>query len=225
MAAEGGSARPLGTLALYTWTRCFGQSSRRRADGKKKSGRDYAQQTDKESARWYQQVQASSEQVGNKDCLIHVADREADCFELLSNLVSDKHRFVIRLRVDRSARDCETLVPQHVLELIDQAEDVLEIQVPVGKRQESKVPATKKTFPAREQRQAKLAFRATTVQIKRPRYVDKDKHEDWLKLNVVQVHELEAPEGAEPVCWTLLTTEPIETVEQIRRVVSFYKQR
>jgi hypothetical protein len=224
LAVDSDSHRPLGTAALFPWTRST-RKSKRTASGRKKSGADYAKETDKESARWFQQVDAVEQLVGDRARLIHVMDREADAYELLSNMKKNGYRFVVRLSTDRTARDPETLLAAHVLSLAEQAPDVLLIEVPIGRREKSTVPGIAKTFPAREARGAKLAFRATTVEIRRPNYLDKQKHQDWIQVNVVQVHELETPEGLEPVEWTLITTEPIDTPEQIRRVVELYRCR
>jgi hypothetical protein len=225
LALHAASRRPLGVLALFPWARTDPPKPNRNAHGKKKSGADYAKETDKESARWYQQVEACAQRVEQPEKLIHVMDREADAFELLSNLVTNGHRFVVRLRVDRAARDPETLVPGHVRAMTDKAQDVLILEVPISRRDKSNMPALAKTFPAREARVAKLAFRATTLQLRRPSYLDKAKYPDWLLVNIVQVHELDVPEGMEPVEWTLVTTEPIDTPEQIRRVVQLYQSR
>lgn len=218
------SRRPLGTVALFPWTRTEHKSSRT-AHGRKKSGADYARQADKESARWFQQVEAVEQLVAGRAHLVHVMDREADAYELLSCMTARSRRFVVRLRTDRTARDPETLLPSHVLSLTEQAANVVLVEVPISRRASSPVPATAKAFPAREARVAKLAFRATAVEIRRPKYVDKHQHADWVRVNVVQVHELETPDGVEPVEWTLLTTEPIDTPEQARRVVELYRCR
>ncbi|MCU0692624.1 MAG: hypothetical protein MUF54_14585 [Polyangiaceae bacterium] len=46
---------------------------------------------------------------------------------------------------------------------------------------------------------AKLAFRATKIESHRPQYLDSTQHPNWLGLNVVQVHEIDTPEGQDEV--------------------------
>src|SRR5919108_653606 len=46
-----------------------------------------------------------------------------------------------------------------------------------------------------------------------------------LVMNVVNVVEVDAPAGAEPVSWTLWTSEPVETAEQALAVVDYYRRR
>jgi hypothetical protein len=47
----------------------------------------------------------------------------------------------------------------------------------------------------------------------------------WLDLNVVYVAEIDPPEGCEPVHWTLLTTEPIDSLTQILAIIEYYRSR
>jgi hypothetical protein len=46
-----------------------------------------------------------------------------------------------------------------------------------------------------------------------------------IDVNVVEVVELQPPKGEEPVHWMLVTTEPIDSVEQILEVVDLYRSR
>ena len=48
---------------------------------------------------------------------------------------------------------------------------------------------------------------------------------ETVSLNIVEVTEVEPPEGQEPVHWRLLTTEPIDTAANICRVVDIYRAR
>jgi hypothetical protein len=42
---------------------------------------------------------------------------------------------------------------------------------------------------------AKLAFRATKLEIRRPQYIDSTQHPNWLGLNIVQLHEIDTLRG------------------------------
>jgi hypothetical protein len=72
----------------------------------------------------------------------------------------------------------------------------------------------------REMRTAQLVFQAGPVSVKRPSHVEKSLP-DELRLNVVHVRKVDAPEGQEPVDWTLFTAEPIDTADDISRIVAF----
>jgi hypothetical protein len=76
-----------------------------------------------------------------------------------------------------------------------------------------------------ERRVAELELRALRARI----YGSKGCHvfvpPEGLVLNVVYVQEINAPEGVEPVCWYLLTDQPIETAQEISFVVDCYCKR
>jgi hypothetical protein len=81
-----------------------------------------------------------------------------------------------------------------------------------------------RSHPPRDGRLATLSFSATTIELPRPAYL-RDPTPKTLTLNLVQVVELNPPEGAAPVQWLLYTTEPIENAEQVARIVDIYRAR
>jgi transposase-like protein/DDE family transposase len=219
----GGLARPLGVMALRAWARTGPKTSKR--GGKKRSGSDYAKETDKESARWLAGVQEARARVGGRAQLIHIMDREGDIFTLLAWLVEQQERFVIRLRVDRAVGAEMVFGTQdHVSDVLCGVEAVAERMVPLSRRADSTVPLVQKTHPARAERTARLSFRATRMMLMRPNYLGRT-YPKWLVVHVVHVLEQEPPAGEEPVEWTLLTTEPIDTAEQVLQIVDWYRAR
>lgn len=44
-------------------------------------------------------------------------------------------------------------------------------------------------------------------------------------MNFVEVREIDPPQGEQPVLWRLVTTEPIDTIEQIAAVIDSYRCR
>ena len=46
-----------------------------------------------------------------------------------------------------------------------------------------------------------------------------------LAVHVVAVSERETPPGEEPIEWRLITTEPVDTVDQVLRIVEWYRTR
>ena len=48
---------------------------------------------------------------------------------------------------------------------------------------------------------------------------------DALDVHVVYAWEAAVPPGEEPVEWRLITTEPVETVDQVLRIVDWYRTR
>jgi len=211
--------RPLGVLHIEpVWrTQRSGRGSRK----KKVSGQEAAGWKNRESERWGRCVQECAEQL--EGCsVVHVMDREADKYELCSQMLEQGQHFVIRSRHDRrldKAEDAEFL-----REALATAPIIAERDVYLSRREGSTAPRSKSLMPARHARRATLSISATQVVIRRPRNVPST-HPESLCLNVVLVRELNPSDGQAPVDWVLLTSEPIASCEQIERVVDIYRYR
>lgn len=223
LAANAATGQPLGLLASKVWVRSEERTSVvKGANGpRKKSGRDYAATENKESARWFQQIHAVEESLADAACrLIHVADREADIFATLQALSEHQYSFVIRLARDKTARQSQDAPLEKLTTLARRAEGRMEIQAPVAKRPATTIPQRNKTFPEREARVARLEFAATSATLHAPRYGTGS-----LQLNVVHVREIDPPNSDDPIEWFLLTSEPVDTLEQVAEVVHAYRTR
>jgi len=212
-----GSRRPLGVLAMSTWTR--DRQPKRRKKAKKLSGWAHSKRANKESARWQDQIDEVAERSASSP-IIHIADREADAYPLLLHLTTHGHRFVIRMARERRARVDELAELETVRSIVARAQDVIVTEVPAQKRNGRALP---RMGIARDARSARLAFAATRLQVKRPYYLFGEPM--WLDVNVVHVHELDPPDGCEPIDWMLLTSEPIATSVDISNVVAHYRAR
>jgi len=221
--AGDGSRRPLGVVAFSPWVRDGAKTSKK--NGRKLGGSDYAKVLDKESARWWETVQEVALRARGAS-LIHVMDREADAYPLLTQLQQNNHRFTVRLCKDRAVRaedQSEEDTTQLLKEAVRKLEGIFELDVPIARRSESAIPRKNKGFASRESRVAKLQFAATTLEFKRPRYLSQEPK--WLTINVVHVREVDAPADSDPIEWLLATSEPVSTQEQIQAVVEQYRTR
>lgn len=209
--------RPLGVVAMTTWARAPQRKGKRAV---KRSGWAYSKQSEKESGRWQEHIDDVAQRVGSDVPIIHVADREADAFPLLLHLVDNGHRFVVRMARDRRGRIDEWAELETVRSIVSDTGDVMVTEVGINKRKGAALPRMGKV---RDARTAKLGFASKRLQIKRPYYLFNETM--WLDLNVVHVREIDAPRGAEPIDWVLLTSEPIDTPDQVRRIVECYRRR
>lgn len=75
----------------------------------------------------------------------------------------------------------------------------------------------------RKARRVKLLLRSLTLEIQAP--AGSGTHCGSLTVNAVQVEEIDAPTQVEPLCWVLLTTEPVACAEDARRVAHYYELR
>jgi|KBSMisStandDraft_5_1062788.scaffolds.fasta_scaffold150924_2 hypothetical protein len=177
---------------------------------------------DKESRRWWEQVKVVDQRLGPTTSAIHVADREADTYECFMELLAARSRFVIRLAHDRKVAKRDGVGNLH--DVLSTAITVAEREVQLGTRRGGKGTKGDKAHPPRESRLAKLAVSAVTVTLRRPRSTPTSWPEQ-MTLNVIRVMEVDAPSGCEPVEWKLVTSEPIETPQQILAAVDAYRAR
>jgi hypothetical protein len=147
-------------------------------------------------------------------------DREGDSYALYASLQLRNSRFVIRaddricLFEGEKAKLQEALSKQRI---------VAERDVPLPRRK-SHSTAPKSARSVREARLAKLAITGCSVTLNRAKHLS-DHIPRSVVLNAVRVFELDPPKGQTPIEWFLLTTEPIETEEQLLRVVDIYRCR
>src|SRR5205814_6651010 len=172
-----------GIVDLSTWARS--ETKRRKPGQKRLNGDAYRNVENKESDRWFAQIKRVETRIGEPGRVIHVADREADSYAVISPMVDAKYRFVVRAARDRLARSDD--VECKIRELIATCEDVLAIEVPLSRRKAKKPPRANETSGAREARVARLGLRATTCELRRPR---RDGPEHWVRVNIVEVHEI-----------------------------------
>jgi len=170
--------------------------------------------------RWADAVDRVHAQAPKSQATIHVMDREADDYALWSCILGHGADFVIRAKHNRRA-----VTPTGKLAAALQDEPYALVRsVRLGHRGKSRPPASKKRHPPREVRQATLAIRAGTCEIRRPRGVS-TLGTETLTLTVVDVAESDAPDGIEPVTWRLLTTLPATSEAESARIVDIYRKR
>lgn len=176
--------------------------------------------------RWGENVDEVEARLEERASALHVMDSEADAYWLFSHLRG--RRFVIRLCHDRKLDTESEADPASVRQALEGGKIELTRDVKLSRRRPTR--PTKKRHQARAQRTAKLSVRAMALRLKKPPYADHKTHAsaslpDSLSVNVVQVTEIDPPEGEVPVEWLLVTTEPIDTAEQIAAIIDAYRVR
>jgi hypothetical protein len=211
---------PLGAAAVQAVFR----ASRRKRKSRQEPARWTTKYGDRESLRWQRGIEQSEQRLQGTKERIHVADREADNYQLLTLLNERGARFVVRLCQDRKARETEGTGPEWstVRQIALSAEACLEREVPLTRRRVTTLPRSRKA--PRKARSARLRFAATRVIVRRPHYLGREVFKT-IELNLVHVYEVDPPAGQEPVDWLLATTEPVDTAEQVAAVVDIYRAR
>lgn len=197
-----GLREPLGVVTYKTW-----QREEKRADAPK------------ESARWLEQSIAAEKIVGPGPRLVHVEDREADITECIAQRLARGMRFIIRAKPRRKVVTEAGNV--RIDEVMRSKPRAFEREVPLSKRSGIKQRGkSHQQHLARDKRLAKLEVAAARVEL-----INRTTSEGPILVNAVHIVEVDPPEGAEPVEWLLLTSEPIETNEEIAFIIDSYRAR
>lgn len=180
---------------------------------------------ERETLRWLRVAQATDNALASEHLFaIHVADREGDNYDFFAPLA--KSRFVIRLTHSRAVTNQVegfTASAGHPRPRIDDAVAGLSVRARRSVNLSARVKsAGRHVENPRAAREAELIITSTTVSLRPPSVSD---CRDCVTLNVVDVKEVNAPEGEDPVSWRLLTTEPISTEADVCRVVDIYRAR
>ena len=173
---------------------------------------------EKESFRWLSGYRLASELAG--ECpgtqVVSVADREADIYDIFVEAAQHATAadFVIRALRDRSTprRD-----PTSGAAAYCKVRDEVRVSEIRATRTIS-LPQT----PKRAARQAELEIRAIEITLKPPHA---RAHLPAITFNVVLVEEVNGPNDGTDVSWLLMTTLPIDTVEEILLVIDYYAAR
>jgi len=192
----------LGLLYNHVWARPpkeFGKNARRKRRPIE----------EKESFEWIlgiRQAMMLRDRFARRTQLLHVFDRAGDVHEVLSEIISGGQGCIVRCARNRRVEGEYGYIRQTVA------------AARVRKRYKIDVPRK----PGKPKRRATVELRSAGITLRPPSNYPGRRP---LTLNVVWVHEPNAPDGAEPLDWLLLTTLPIETVKQCLRIVKFYKLR
>jgi hypothetical protein len=217
--AFGLDGTPLGALGLFNWQRDAETPTPTRL---RKLG--LSQQAvlgmPSEMDRWGQAILAAEKVVGKPQTLIHVADSESDDYRLLLLLNTNDCRYVVRGCYDRRIVDSKHT---HLKARLLVQPSLASRSVAIEPRGRGVGRQSKRNQP-RIGRLAELEIRAARVALQRPAKLA-SQVDAAIEINVVHVVEMDPPPGQVAIEWTLLTSEPIDTVESILATVDIYRRR
>lgn len=174
-----------------------------------------------EMQRWFdgiEQTQAHMDDLGV--AAVHIADCECDSFGLLAAIAARCYSFIIRSDGTRRLERGEM-------------REVGVATIALGERGDLRNDRKVKAHPTRTARKAKVRMRAGPVTFNG---ASTPSNASWspdpweeqprkLTLNLVEVEEIDPPDGESPVCWLLLTSLPVDTAAQALQVVQYYRRR
>jgi len=182
----------------------------------KKENRAAQLKRDRESQVWGQVI----DQVGPPPEgveWIHVLDRGGDNFEVYCHLQQQRSGWVVR-----AAR-----LNRYVLAGAGEDRMMLEDYLPQLARLGS-YELSLRARPGQAARTAKLEVRVGLIKMPVPHHKSpwvRELDPEPIEMNVVEVVEVNAPDGVEPIRWVLLTSLPVETFEQAWIVIEYYEAR
>ena len=237
---------PLGTTSAQIINRPEKPKNKGKTKAEKEKERTATPIENKESMRWLtgqRSVLQAAAELPDTQC-ISIADSEADIYELLAEprTIDDGRAidFIYRACHDRAlavegqedsedetardkkARD-EAVSPGHVREALMAAPVLYTLDLQVRARVAKTGLEKSKRHQSRDARLAKMEVRAAPVQLRPPRRSGKKLPP--VTVNAIMVREIDTPAGEVPVEWILLTTLPIDTLEQVKLVVGYYCTR
>ena len=203
---------PQGILQQQTWARDPLQT------GKKHARRERPFE-EKESYRWLLGVRAAQAAVPDGLTALHIADREADIFELLAALRGEGAHFLFRLCHDRVVPEDEddpdeVAHRQHLRELLaaEPPAGIYSIEV--------------RQHPEHKPRAVHLEIRFREVTLAPPDgALRRDPALQPVTVTLIGATESDPPKNRKRVEWLLLTDMPIADFKAACQFVSFYSYR
>lgn len=193
---------PLGLIHQEVWTRDPGA-------GGKRHQRRQRETKDKESQRWLTALAASQEAVPEGIEVITIADREADMYDLFAMPRRPGVHLLIRATHDRQvSHEARYLWPAI-------RQSPARGQLTIELRRKGDQPP----------RQATLTVRYAALAIHPPRHHRRRACLPPIPVHVILAEEENPPPRATPVCWLLLTTVPVATLEGALQCMRWYSYR
>lgn len=195
---------PLGLLSQEIWTR----DPEKRG---KKHNRRKLTTDEKESSKWLNALDSSMQGIPNNVMTVTVCDREADIYDFLNKAISQNRHLLIRIAQNRR------IVEEHkyIKAEVENQPIAGEIAVNIPRDVENKIPP----------REVKLNIKYCPVTVMSPKNRSNTKMLPNLKLYAVLAEEINPPEGVKPIYWLLLTTLPVNTLQEAEEKIKWYTQR
>ena len=198
---------PLGVVNVNFWNR----SPERK--GKSSAARDKTPIEEKESYRWLDSYLKACEiaREAPDTKIIHITDREGDIIEVFDASVKELEKglranFIIRSQHDRLIEpDIEEKgIKEKLWRTLKNGETIGEV--------EYTIPGTEN----RKSRKVKQELKAVSVTLRRANKSVK------VKVNAVMAIETSLLEGEDPIVWIFITDLPINSFEDVVRVINYY---
>lgn len=211
---------PLGVAWHKSWAR--DKIEKKLTTKEKKRQRRKIPIEEKESIRWIEGLRGTREvaEACPQTTCVCVADSEADVYEMFSEPRGTRQGQVHLLIRACQNRTTTGSCDENWLEAARATSCLFRCSVNVSARDAKIENETRKRRESRDARIAEVEVRAITVRLRPPARPDRKLPE--VTVNVVLAEETNPPEGATPIQWLLITTLPIDELEQVQQILSYY---
>ena len=148
---------------------------------------------------------------------VHVFDRGADNFEVYCRLLQNRSDWVVRVgKMDRKVLVGESEQSMPLSKYLPQMKVLGSYTLALRAR------------PGQPAREALLEVRVGRVKVPQPRHISpwvKSLNQSPITMSVIEVVEINPPEGVTPIRWVLFTSLPVETFAEAWIVVGYYEMR
>jgi hypothetical protein len=190
---------PLGLLQQQVWVRDDMEAGKRHQ-------RHQRPFEEKESYKWVKGLPQASATHPSQGYIL-VCDAEAHIYDFLDEMVEQGFDFIVRAADARGLTEAGQALFESMAQQAVQQRFTLSL----------------KGHPERAARDAELELRFSQITLQRPRRAATER--ETLTLFGVDVLEPTPPKGQAAVHWFLLTSLPVETVEQAQQVTGWYSYR
>lgn len=198
------SKQVIGLAYQQVWSRPARQSPEK----EKKAHR--RKRTNRQSLRWVQAVTALGKPPEPVKW-VHVADRESDAFELFETILKAGADFCMRIVQERRLADWTPEQPTYMLKKVR--------DLPEMGQRTLDIPAS----PKQAARQAHLAVSWQSITIRKPRNTPGE--EKNITVWVVRTWEKNPPPDIEPIEWLLITSVPVQLLQDALERIEWYTCR
>jgi len=191
---------PLALMYQHTWTRPAEEMGK----AKKRRSRNFE---DKESYEWYQGITTVNKSLGERVQKIHIADRQADIYELFFSAYEQQTDLLIRAHFNRKLSNGSALWDNVAQQPV---KGTIKLMIP---------DATGKN-----KQQIEATVQYEQVEILRPS-TSKDKYES-VELSAIQVTQIGPVKNEEDrIQWRLLTTLEVKSLVDVLQYIKWYTYR
>ena len=161
---------------------------------------------DKESQRWLSTAQSAKVVLAKAAMVTEISDRESDIYAKWARVPGPSFHILTRAMHDRSIAGGGKL---STAALTTAGQARLDLRARAG----------------RAYRKAVIEVRFGKVSLKRPGNTLEKRLPKTVAVSLVEVAEIDPPDGVEPILWRLLTTHEVEDPAMAWQVVDWYRQR